>query len=617
MSSPNNPAPDDPRPAPTAVVPSVPPIPSILSWAVLGLLLLATLVGAATLDRRDWPALVGDEATYLLEAQSLAWDFDLRYTRGDYDRFVESWGRKPEGLILQSSDGGATLVYGKPAVYPFFIAPFVRVSPTRGASVANALALALAAIMAARALQRRIGPIAPLWVAAWVFASVSFAYVFWVHSDLFLMCLTAIAFSLVYGPVEGDEEKRFRPGRWALIGALIGIVILSRPLYAGLVLPAGLAAGLMAKTLLPGDGRKRTVIALAAGLAGLVLLSVGADFATRGTWTSYGGDRQSFYGYTGFPGVDASAANWGAQVEERGTHGWVKGETLEIGFDPRLTAWNLLYYAAGRHVGLLPYFLPLVLGCFAWRRGAGRWSLVAAVALAAGVLFWLRPFNFYGGGGAIANRYFLPLYPALWFLAARPVKPLRGALAALAVTVLAAPFLLPLWSAPRSFPFTDGGSYRYVSAAAIRWLPFETTLSHLKPSGREDFLHHGLWIKLLTPSLRPEAEGARIALDPGQPGELLVGSERPLEILRIRLPPRGPASLPIANAEIVESLQRKEGGIALRIRPELRAHHRMWWMKDLYLYKLGIGELPEGAKFQILPEPTPPPAPKDRHPVQP
>jgi hypothetical protein len=46
------------------------------SRAVLGLLLAATLAGAATLDRRRWPGLAGDEATYLMQAQSLVWDGD-------------------------------------------------------------------------------------------------------------------------------------------------------------------------------------------------------------------------------------------------------------------------------------------------------------------------------------------------------------------------------------------------------------------------------------------------------------------------------------------------------------------------------------------------------------
>jgi len=101
------------------------------SWAVLGLLLAATLAGALTFDRRSWPGQVGDEATYLMQAQSLAWDFDLRYSRRDYDRFVAQWGTKPDGLILQSGDGGRTLVYAKPASYALWISP---PAPSSGAS---------------------------------------------------------------------------------------------------------------------------------------------------------------------------------------------------------------------------------------------------------------------------------------------------------------------------------------------------------------------------------------------------------------------------------------------------------------------------------------------------
>ena len=95
-----------------------------LSWAILALLLAATLVGAVSFDRRSWPGLVGDEATYLMQAQSLAWDFDLRYSRRDFDRFVAQRGVNPDGLILQSADSGRTLTYSKPASYAAWIAPF-------------------------------------------------------------------------------------------------------------------------------------------------------------------------------------------------------------------------------------------------------------------------------------------------------------------------------------------------------------------------------------------------------------------------------------------------------------------------------------------------------------
>src|SRR6185312_15586746 len=231
-----------------------------LSWAALALLLAATLVGAVTFDRRSWPGLVGDEATYLMQAQSLAWDFDLRYSRKDYDRFVEQWGVKPDGLILQSADGGRTLTYSKPASYAAWIAPFLRLSPTRVASIA-----------AARTLSRRLGPAAPLLVAAWVYASVAFAYLFWVHSDLFLMCLTAIALALAYGAPRNDEPLE-TPGRavlrWLAVGALLGLVLMSRPFYGTLLLPAALAVP-----------RGRRISGIASLVMGAVLIVLASGLA--------------------------------------------------------------------------------------------------------------------------------------------------------------------------------------------------------------------------------------------------------------------------------------------------------------------------------------------------
>ena len=167
-------------------------------WGVLGALLLATLVGTFLFDRAGRPSLVGDEATYAMQAASLAWDFDLAYSRADYDRFVAHWGGPPDGLILQSGDGGAHITYGKPFLYALAIAPFVRVAPVRGGLIANVVYLAAAALLAAWVLRRRLGDAAPLWVAVFLFASVSFAYAFWVHADLFLLATTAAGLALVY-----------------------------------------------------------------------------------------------------------------------------------------------------------------------------------------------------------------------------------------------------------------------------------------------------------------------------------------------------------------------------------------------------------------------------------
>ena len=556
---------------------------------MLGLLLAATLVGAATFDRRSWPGLVGDEATYLMQAQSLAWDGDLRYSRRDFDRFVAQWGTRPEGLILQSGDGGRTLTYGKPASYAAWIAPFLRLYPTRGAAVANALLLAFAAVVSARVLERRLGPAAALWVAVWIFASVAFAYVFWAHSDLFLMSLTALVLALAYGsPRDGDAAETLTRAalRWLAVGGLISLVVMSRPLYGTLLIPLAFAV--------PAKQRRLAFFALFVMAGGLLAVSVFTNLAAGDSWTPYGGERQSFDSNTGFPEVELTPAGWKAQIAARGNRSWKPADEFEV----RQSAWNVLYFLVGRHVGLLPYFLPLLLGLAAFRRGEGRtWLILAALAACAGFLL-ARPYNFYGGGGAIANRYLLPLYPAFWFSAGRPAR----ASWALAAAVLAAPFLLPLWTQPRAFFLDEDGGYRYVSTFARRLLPYETTQSHLKPSGREDFVHHGLWIKPLTTSLRAEQDGARIRLESTHESQLLLGSPRPLEGVRLLVLPPAPQRLEISGAETVTSLPRPRGG-SLRLlhfaRP--RAVHRMWWGREgVYLYQINM-KASSGFSFLIQP----------------
>ncbi|HEV8237849.1 MAG TPA: hypothetical protein VGS57_00600 [Thermoanaerobaculia bacterium] len=561
----------------------------VAAWLVLAALLGAVMVGALTFDRRGWPSLVGDEATYLMAAESLAWDHDLRYTRADYDRFFARWGVRPDGLILQSADGGRTLAYGKPAGYSLYLAPFVRVAPKRGPWIANALLLALAAVAAARALSRRLGPSAPLWTAVFVFASVTFAYVFWAHADLFLACLAAIALALVYDREPGSAVPAWR---FAAAGALLAVVVLSRPLYVPLLLPVVLAA--------PRGNRRRAAVVVAASMGACVLVAALASLAARGSWTSYGGDRRSYYGYTGFPAVDAAAGDWQRQLAEHGTHTWLKAETLQMGFDARQTAWNGVYYLVGRHVGVLPYFLPLLLGALAFRRGEGRWALPLAALLAAGLLFWVRPFNFYGGGGAIANRYFLPAYPALWFLAARPLRGARAVLPPLLAAALAAPFLWPLWSSPRAFPIAEDGGYRWTSAAARRVLPYETTLSHLKPAGQEDLHLNGLWVKLLTPGLHAVDGGAALGVRSGTPAELLVGSNQPLPGIVVE---------PAAGERLTVVGARRAGAPAgswLLAFSRPRAVHRMWWTDDpFYLYEVHVEPPATGPEvtFSLQPEP--------------
>src|SRR5688572_10594129 len=166
-------------------------------WWALGVLLALTLFRAATAPRDQWPGLVGDEPTYLMQAMSLAWDGDLRFAPEDLQRYRERRGHSPE-VILQSGDGGRRITYGKPFLYAAAIAPLVRVMGERGAVLTNAIALAVAGLLAGLVLVREGSAWGPLWIAVALFASVAFGHVFWIHPDLFLMAAAASGLALAH-----------------------------------------------------------------------------------------------------------------------------------------------------------------------------------------------------------------------------------------------------------------------------------------------------------------------------------------------------------------------------------------------------------------------------------
>jgi hypothetical protein len=383
------------------------------------------------------------------------------------------------------------MTYGKPALYSRAMAPFVRLAPVRGAAI-NALFLLAAAIGAARGLRAAAGDAAPWLAACFVFASVAFAHVFWAHPDLFLLDLVAIGLALAYGgevpsrPQFDDCAERRFTRRWLAAGALLGAVIACRPFYGALLLPAAAAASAR-----PGAGERSSPSGAAPCVT--LVLSVGADLAARGSVTSYGAERLSFSA-TGFPLVSQESAGWQrasrrAAARARGSLPAACCLTLRrpfVGLRHPLSRRR----PPRRPAALLP-------ACRPWAallppRG-GRAALLVGVALVAAGFFAVRPYNFYGGGGALGNRYLLPVYPAFWFLVARPVRRAgdrgndRGGAVPLSAVVGAAG--LP---GPRRADTVTSRAWR-------RWLPYETTQSHLKPGGGEDFVHHGLWIKPWAP----------------------------------------------------------------------------------------------------------------------
>lgn len=582
-----------------------------ICWVVLAVLLSALVGGAATFDpSSDGPVgfASGDAATHVMQGLSLAHDLDLTYGPEDYERFVDAWGRPPEGLRLRSRDAGEHIAYDVPVPYAFALAPLVRVAPVRGAVLVNALLLVLAAVAAASVLERRLGMTAPLWVAAFVFASVAFTYVFRIGPELFGLASVVGAFAVAYrregpparafteiysGTLPGEESGR-GPVRWLVAGAFLGLAAAQHPFYLVLALPLALATP---------RGRRRlgaAALALAAlavlGLAGAVGRSAGDDWLP---WSEAG---RVFVSETGFPAVDTPVSAW---PEDRavGAAGsrpaaWLPGGEPQPRSDAGLWGWNLLFLAIGRAVGIAPYFLPALLALTALparRRAGGRWAIPWAVAAALALFVLVRPFDFAGVEDGPANRWFLPLYGALWFAAARPVR----AGWALGAAVVAAPFLYPSWLAPRTVAGPAGLSEgRYVSPVAEQVLPHES--SQRRVPGVDEVQHGVLWIRMLTSGIEATRGGEHLLVDPARGGELLVGSPVPLGGLRLGFGPGAPTQATLGDAELQRTTLTADGGVLLTVAPGApdRAHPVWWTQGDLFLYRLRLG-FPEGEAEEL------------------
>ena len=502
-----------------------------LTWqrAVLWALVLALTVAVVAFDPADWPYTVGDEGVYAMQAQSLAFDFDRRYEASDYRRYLETTGKVPDPLILQTRDGGDTLVYAKPVFYSLFLSPFVRLAPERGPIAANLVLLILAALLLECLLLRRVGADGPLMAAFLLFFSVTFGHVFWVHADLFYLVATAFGLCCLDPWFEGERLPRARLFGG---GVLLAIAGAGRPFYLAVLAAVLLAA---APSLRQAWGRRASAIVLGGAV---VLLAASAWFhaGSGGAWSPYVGERQGFSSATGYPDIDFDRQDWPELLAARGDASWLREGFLLPAFDVGLLGHNLVYAALGRSIGIVPYFLPLVVACACLRRGSRRRWLLVAVAL--GLLAFLikSPHNFYGGAGAIANRWFLPLYPVCWFLIER--APARRWLAASAVA--AALFVGPLWHSAAAFPVeidAESGArrLRYVSPAAKRLLPLETSQIHLS-SAPGDVQHGDLRVRLVGNGVWPHGDGG-IRCRHGADGELLIGSPVPLAGLTVELVP--------------------------------------------------------------------------------
>jgi pimeloyl-ACP methyl ester carboxylesterase len=494
-----------------------------------GLALLVLLCFAALgIERRSLGSVRGDEGTYLAMTASLARDGDVLFRDEDEERLQSLQGEGLRALILQRTDSGIS--YSKPLFCALVATPFFALLGQPGLVVLNALAIGLALALVYLYL-RRIGSTseAALMIVTFAGTGALLPHVLWKTGDALQAALAAAGLVLCLGqlraPAGEERGKGFLEHRGAPLvgGVLLGLLVSMRP-------PNALIALIPVAALLIAAEWKKLVSVILAIAVSLALVS-GASRWLYGTVMPYKAERATFNSATGYPaGADAE------QVKRQFEKGRATSSLeLKVPFNPRVTAFASLYFLVGRHTGILVYFPAALLIVMTALRRPDRTSAAVLLGVAGLSLFYLLwlPFNYFGGGSFVGNRYFLVGYAALP-LALRRMPRGRSVAAVWAMAVVvAASALVSVWKTRG----LDRTSQSHAYAGLFRLLPYESTASDLEGSrdryfGKDfvravdPFVEAGSWSFRLR-SDRPAAEFELANLERDHRLRLLVHSMAP------------------------------------------------------------------------------------------
>ena len=208
--------------------------------------------------------------------------------------------------------------------------------------------------------------------------------------------------------------------------------------------------------------------------AALFLANVGIS----GEFNYQGGDRNTFYGSTGFPFQRPELT-----FDNTGMSRTTNAVPTDILFNEnaltKVLPRNIVYFVFGRHTGLAIYFFPGFLSVLLlaaqrkqWR--AIAWASALGAALSGLALIGYMPYTYSGGGGPVGNRYFMGLY-ALFLFATPPIRSLWPGIAALGIGALftAQLVLNPFYASAYPAEHAKRGLYRLfpVELSLINDLP--------------------------------------------------------------------------------------------------------------------------------------------------
>lgn len=424
--------------------------------------------------------LSADQAVYYAMAQSIAFDLDLKYTKKDLIRYYEDFPAGPNGIFLKKGRDG-NLYYAKSYAYALFAAPFVRVFGANGPLVFHSALLFLLLLMGFSYFSLSNSPgLSLLQVLTFLFASLAGVYFLWISPDFFnLFLVFTVLFLWLYKIRRKEAPPAVPPAKMGkfqafllsepsdyLAAFLAGIAVFSKPPNIAIMGPLILWNLLRQKFLKTG------------AMILLFALSAGLFFGTNGLltssgWNFQGGERKTFY--FEYPYEKDSVTFDNAKYSNAMTS---ENYVERFLYPFKFVFYNIFYYFFGRFTGIAWYFFPAFLFLilfFLGKKSLDRWLILIAIAGEIMIYIVLMPDNYGGGGGSLANRYFLNIYPLFVFLPRIKIKHKEVLLSWVMASVFISQILVnPFQSS--SFP------YIFCKKFPFTLLPVEMTLINNIPT---------------------------------------------------------------------------------------------------------------------------------------
>ncbi|MGQ9617639.1 MAG: hypothetical protein ACUVUG_01630 [Candidatus Aminicenantia bacterium] len=422
-----------------------------------GLLLFSLTSDMARMRRGGFMA---DESVYFTMAMSIARDGDLLYTKEDLVRIFDKFPVGPQGIFLKKGKEGK-LFYAKSFAYPLFVSPFFAIFDYKGFFVFHSLLIFL--VLSAGYLFIKSKGFLPSFIPiTFVFGSICWIYFWWMTTELFLFSFVFLAIFLWIYKHSNPEIVPFRfliQKTSDIISAILfGIVSFAKP-------PLIIFACFF--SLYYFFKRKFLYSIFLFLIFILTAFSFfGINYILTGDPNYMGGERKSFYFHWPYEKEQYTFENMGYLMTS-------KNYWQRFHLTPEMFLSNIFYYFFGRYSGMAWYFFPAFLSLliFIFKKGKEQWEyfVLSATLFIILVMITLSPDNYYGGGGALGNRYFMGIYPVFFFIGGRK-KGMKSVITEwfFALFFLSSIFFNPLYAS--SYPGT------HVKAFPFNLIPPEYTL---------------------------------------------------------------------------------------------------------------------------------------------